>query len=88
MFLAFLNFYRTAIFSKRGVDVTLRRDGMTAPAAKVFSPAAKVFSPAAKVFTPAAKVFTPAAKIFTLTAKIFTLGLEKPKPNPVSVTTV
>ena len=57
---AFLNFYRTAIFSKRGVDVTLRRDGMTAPA----------------------------AKIFTLTAKIFTLGLEKPKPNPVSVTTV
>ena len=74
MFSAFLNFYRTAIFSKRGVDVTLRRDGMTAPAAKVFSPAAKVF--------------TPAAKIFTLTAKIFTQGLEKPKPNPVSVTTV
>ena len=74
MFSAFLNFYRTAIFSKRGVDVTLRRDGMTAPAAKVFSPAAKIF--------------TPAAKIFTLTAKIFTLGLEKPKPNPVSVTTV
>ena len=74
MFSAFLNFYRTAIFSKRGVDVTLRRDGMTAQAAKVF--------------TPAAKVFTPAAKIFTLTAKIFTLGLEKPKPNPVSVTTV
>ena len=36
----------------------------------------------------AAKVFTPAAKLFTLTAKIFTLGLEKPKPNPVSVTTV
>ena len=67
MFSAFLNFYRTAIFSKRGVDVPLRRDGMTAPAAKVF---------------------TPAAKIFTLTAKIFTLGLEKPKPNPVSVTTV
>ena len=67
MFSAFLNFYRTAIFSKRGVDVTLRRDGMTAPAAKVF---------------------TLAAKIFTLTAKIFTLGLEKPKPNPVSVTTV
>ena len=60
MFSAFLNFYRTAIFSKRGVDVTLRRDGMTAQAAKVFSPA----------------------------AKIFTLGLEKPKPNPVSVTTV
>ena len=74
MFSAFLNFYRTAIFSKRGVDVTLRRDGMTAPAAKVFSPAAKVF--------------TLTAKIFTLTAKIFTLGLEKPKPNPVSVTTV
>ena len=67
MFSAFLNFYRTAIFSKRGVDVTLRRDGMTAPAAKVFSPAAKVFTPA---------------------AKIFTQGLEKPKPNPVSVTTV
>ena len=74
MFSASLNFYRTAIFSKRGVDVTLRRDGMTAQAAKVFSPAAKVF--------------TPAAKIFTLAAKIFTLGLEKPKPNPVSVTTV
>ena len=81
MFSAFLNFYRTAIFSKRGVDVTLRRDGMTAPAAKVFTPAAKIF-------TPAAKIFTLTAKIFTLTAKIFTLGLEKPKPNPVSVTTV
>ena len=67
MFSAFLNFYRTAIFSKRGVDVTLRRDGMTAQAAKVF---------------------TQAAKVFTQAAKIFTLGLEKPKPNPVSVTTV